>query len=331
MNRVSRIEAGIIEKIVHQRLQTKKKKFQFGFSYYPTSLSNAKLRGASGKDKPKDLQKIGLTVKRNLQSRKIKSRYVVSKEPILSSVIVQKEKLIEQGADIIIIQSKKEYYIGYTVSTQKFQEYSDRDYGRPQRDDKSGMLPPKLAKMMLNLSQSNTDQIILDPFCGSGTIIQEALLMGYKRITGSDVSQKAIDDTKRNIEWLSIKFKQDISQVQIFLADVIKLTEKVQPQSVDCIVTEPYLGPVKSQASFNIKELENLYLKAFEEFYTVLKKEGTVVIIFPITNGQHINILNDVKRMGFVTQAIGPEPRKSVIYSRAGQRVKREIFVFKKI
>ena len=318
VNRISSIEKEVIEKLIHQRLQSKKKKFQFGFSLY-------------GEVDLKEMQRIGIAVKRELKVKNVNSRFVVSKESALSSVIVQKEKLIDQGVDIVIIQSDKEYFIGYTVSVQNFQEYSDRDYGRPQRDDKSGMLPPKLAKMMLNLSQSNLDQTILDPFCGSGTVIQEALLMGYRNIIGLDISAKAVLDTKNNIEWLKTKFKQDISGVKIFEVDVKKLSEKIQPQTINCIVTEPYLGPINSNTLYNIQELENLYLKAFEQFHIVLKKEGRVVIIFPITDGQTVDILNDVKRLGFITEPLGPEPRKSVIYSRVGQRVKREIFVFKKI
>jgi len=316
-------------------LKIKDKKFQFGFSVY-------------GELNQKALQKIGLEIKRHLQSKKIKSRLVVSKEPALSSVIVQKEKLIDQGVDIVIIPSAEEYYIGYTVSVQKFAEYSERDYGRPQRDDKSGMLPPKLAKMMFNLSQTDFNQTILDPFCGSGTVIQEAIFLGYKKIIGSDISDKAVSDTLNNLEWLKTKFRQDLAGVKIFKQDVRELFKKIQRQSIDCIVTEPYLGPVRANSNLQdtsykkdqrskiqdpniIYELSKLYLTAFEEFYKVLRKEGKIVVIFPIINGQKLEILNDIKRLGFVTEPIGPEPRKSIIYSRPQQRVKREIFVFRKI
>lgn len=300
-------------------LKTKKKKFQFGFSVY-------------GKADAKDLEKIGLLIKRQLKEQGVKSRYIVSKESSLSSVIIQKEKLLKQGADIVIVSSDNQYYIGYTVSVQKFEDYSLRDYGRPTRDDKSGMLPPKLAKMMLNLSQADYHQIILDPFCGSGTVIQEALLLGYKNIIGSDVSRQAVEFTRNNLEWLKTKYNLDISNVQIHNVDVGNLSSKIQFQSISTIITEPYLGPSEKvkKPQRVITELTKLYLSAFEEFYKVLKKDGKVVIIFPIINGKQIDILNDIKRMGFSIESLGKEPRRSITYSRPGQRVLREIFVFYK-
>ena len=342
----SSINQEIIEKLIQQQPPAKNKRFQFGFSAY-------------GRVNMKELKQIGLNLKRVLRLKKVRSRFVVSKESALSSVIVHKEKLIDQGADVVVINSGKEYYLGYTVSAQKFQEYSERDYGRPQRDDQSGMLPPKLAKMMINLGRAGFDQTILDPFCGSGTVIQEALLLGYKKIIGSDIAAKAVSDTINNLEWLKVKLQQDIAGVKIFQQDVKSLSAKIQPQSVDVIVTEPYLGPAraipssqdakylpvrpagqkistsKSQVSNPeidvIDELSKLYLKAFAQFHQVLKKEGKAVIILPIINNQTVDIINDVKCLGFVSLPLSDCPRKSIVYARPGQRVRREIFVFKKI
>ena len=90
-----------------------------------------------------------------------------------------------------------------TCAVQEFEEYSERDYGRPRRDPKSGMLPPKLCKIMINISRAKPDDILLDPFCGSGTILQEAILLGFKNVIGCDISEKAVDDTKKNMEWLN--------------------------------------------------------------------------------------------------------------------------------
>lgn len=312
-----------VEELSNKRLKDlkiKRQKFQFGFSAFGVNV--------------KELEKIGLTIKKKLTTQGIKSRLVVSKEPVLSSVIVQKENLINQGADIIVVKADNQYFIGYTVSSQEFADYSLRDYGRPTRDDKSGLLPPKLAKMMINISQANINQIILDPFCGSGTIIQEALLLGYKNIIGSDISPQAIEFTRNNLEWLKTKYKLDIASVQLHTIDVGNLSSKIHFQSISTVVTEPYLGPanisIKSEVSSIIKNLSKLYLSAFEEFYRVLKKEGKVVIIFPIINNQKLDILNDIKRMGFIVEPLGEEPRRSIVYSRPNQRVLREIFIFKK-
>ncbi|MBU1131256.1 methyltransferase domain-containing protein [Patescibacteria group bacterium] len=318
---ISRIELkeAIGEVVKNRRLKIKDQKYQFGFSIY-------------GKADIKDFKRIGLEIKKQLKERGVKSRFVVSKEPNLSSVIVQKEKLLDQGVDVVIIPSEDQFYLGYTLSVQKFEDYSKRDYGRPQRDDKSGLLPPKLAKMMLNLSRTAVDQKILDPFCGSGTIIQEALLLGYKNIIGSDVSKKAVEFTQNNLKWLKTKLNVDLSGVEVYQLDVKKLSEKIRPESINTVITEPYLGPSLkiSNPAKVIKDLSKLYLSAFEEFFKVLKKGGKVVIIFPIVNNQKLDVLNDIKRMGFIIEPLGEEPRRSIIYSRPGQRVQREIFVFRR-
>ncbi|HBV02134.1 MAG TPA: hypothetical protein DEB69_01785 [Candidatus Komeilibacteria bacterium] len=184
-------------------------------------------------------------------------------------------------------------------------------------------------------------------------------MLGYKKIIGSDIAAKAVSDTINNLEWLKVKLQQDIAGVKIFQQDVKSLSAKIQPQSVDVIVTEPYLGPAraipssqdakylpvrpagqkistsKSQVSNPeidvIDELSKLYLKAFAQFHQVLKKEGKAVIILPIINNQTVDIINDVKCLGFVSLPLSDCPRKSIVYARPGQRVRREIFVFKKI
>src|SRR3989339_1902446 len=139
--------------ILNQRLKDIKpgeEKFQFGFSLY----------GNLAKDK---FKKIGLSLKKEFKNSGFKVRFVDAKTPDLSSVIVTKEKLIAKGADIVVVKNEQfqRYFLGLTLSVQDFEDFAQRDYGRPTRDDRSGMLPPKLARMMINLSQSKIDEVIL--------------------------------------------------------------------------------------------------------------------------------------------------------------------------
>jgi len=302
-------------------LKAKKQKFKFGFSLF-------------GEINKREIEKIGLAIKRNLGARRINSRLVVSKDKSLSSVIVRKEKLIGQGLDLVIIKTPEGYLLGLTESVQDFNEFSKRDYGRPARDDKSGMLPPKLARMMINLSSTRTDQTILDPFCGSGTVIQEALFLGYKNIIASDISQKAAEFTQNNIDWLQTKYQLETSGVKVYQLDAVDLLDLLEPSSIDAIITEPYLGPPEklqvNQAKKIINELSELYLKSFKAFYQVLKPTGRVVMIFPIIGSQHLGILDKLRALGFSVEPLSDEPRGSIVYSRPNQRILREIFVFEK-
>jgi len=345
----SEVENSLIDIIIQNsklktqnyNLKSKSNRFQFGFSLY----GNANAR---------EFQKIGLKIKKQLKEEGINSRFVVAKEKALSSVIVNKERLIDQGADIVIIENNGQYYLGQTMAVQDYHGYSARDYGRPNRDDKSGMLPPKLAKIMINLAGINQNDVILDPFCGSGTILQEALLFGYKNIIGSDISEKAMADSQNNLNWLKTKYGLDISGVKVFQADARNLPDKIKVKSIDAIVTEPYLGPSRSNSKFQvtsykkipnskfeipkiISELSELYLQSFQEFYKILKPGGRIVIILPIINGHlpageagEINILSQIEKIGFQIEALSDSQRKSIVYGRQGQRVEREIFLLRK-
>ena len=102
------------------------------------------------------------------------------------------------------------------MAVQPFEEFGARDYARPSRDDLSGMLPPKLAKIMINLAQAKENSLILDTFCGSGTILQEALIMGYLNLIGFDSSPKAIKDSQANLEWLADKYDLNITKVELY-------------------------------------------------------------------------------------------------------------------
>ena len=292
------------------------KKVFFGFSQYG---QNQRLNQIAG------------NIKKELKQRGFSSRWVTSKEKQLSSVIVKKNKLLSQGAEILIVKNKNQTLLAKTLAVQEFEEYSKRDFGRPARDVLSGTMPPKLAKIMINLAQVSQDATILDPFCGSGTILQEAVLLGYKNLIGSDKSQKAIEDTKKNLEWLyhvggspvsrrhnRVKgpdlLDQRVGRVlvpgcndragapdlpKLYNLDVRRLSQKIK--QVDAIITEPYLGPplkgkeTDSQIKEIIKELEKLYLDSFKEFQKILSPKGQIVIIFPIFKNNHtLNILSQI-------------------------------------
>ncbi|MFA6098003.1 MAG: DNA methyltransferase [Patescibacteria group bacterium] len=323
-------------------LSQKDKKQSFGFSLYGDVLWRYQT----------EFNAHGLRLKKELQKSNFKCRFVAAQGGDLSSVQITKNKMIENGADIIIISGLHSFYIGKTISVQDFEDYSFRDYGRPQRDAASGMLPPKLAKMMINLSQISSGQLLLDPFCGSGTVLQEAMLMGYKNIAGSDISDRAIDDTKNNMEWLAKEYDLPKSNLKLHMTDVKEIYKFFPPNSVDAIVTEPFLGPpLKKNIGVIsvlavIQELESLYLSAFYNFAKITKPTATIIMVFPLYRTPHgiysLKILEQLEKMGFyrinpipnkvsLFAKIGPTARGSIIYNRPDQNIEREIFIFKRI
>ncbi|MBI5732104.1 MAG: hypothetical protein HY982_01965 [Candidatus Magasanikbacteria bacterium] len=311
-------------------------KFSFGISYYGGKINTHHL---------------GMAIKRWLKDKGIASRFVVSRQPTLSSVVVKTNKLLPgNGIEISIIFSGEKIYWGRTLAVQDFEEYAFRDYGRPARNLKSGMLPPKLAKIMINLAKAPAGGLILDPFCGGGTILQEALLMGYQAM-GSDADERAVVGARENLEWLKRNFSTQVGSAlggQLQKIDARNLSEKISLNSIDAIVTEPYLGPPKittnSQLSI-INNLEQLYLQSWREFYKILKPRGRVVMIWPIfkigRQKYFLDIVAPIKKIGFQILNLLPpnfQPpadeitgRGSFVYSRPDQRVLREIWVWEKV
>ncbi|MEK9165418.1 MAG: methyltransferase domain-containing protein [Patescibacteria group bacterium] len=291
-----------------------------------------------------DVKEAALTIKIKLKRLEIASRWVQSRDLALSSVIVKTNKLLTQrGLEAVILKFKNDLMLGATRAVQPFDEFSNRDYGRPARDIRSGMLPPKIARIMINLSQTDKNAAILDPFCGSGTILQEAILLGYEQAKGSDISQKAIEDASDNLQWLSRSSAKVLSCLpSLAVADALHLSQKFESESIDAIVTEPYLGPpnLASESPQKIKkvidELSVLYLDSFTEFSKILKPEGRIVIIFPVIKGQNLNILDQIKKSGFMpdcqfSNLYDDSARQSFLYGRPDQTIKREIFVFKRV
>lgn len=304
-------------------------KILFGLSFYGLAKS-----------------KLGLEVKSKLKAQNLKARWVVSKNANLSSADLVKSRLLKKGLEVLLIKTDNEVLIGKTLAVQEFEAYSKRDYGRPARDSRSGMLPPKVAKMMINLAQIKTSQTLLDPFCGSGTILQEALLMGYLDVWGSDISPKAIKDSQINLKWLKDRMGLDgydqLSHVKQI--DAEKLSDYFEEDYFEAIVTEPYLGPplkgreTKEEIKGIIKELTDIYLHFFVQARIILKKKGRLIIILPVfsINGkkEYLPVMEEIKKIGFKIKnplmgikGLELSQRDSIIYSRSNQLVCREIMV----
>lgn len=312
-------------------------KYNFGFSIYPV---NKKLSY--------NLRGLGLEIKKNFKAQGTSARLVMSKMENLSSVTVAKNKLLgDKGTEVVFLEKDNSFMVGKTLAVQPFEKLSQRDYGRPQRDDLSGMIPPKLAQIMLNLARPEKHSRILDPFCGSGTILQEALLLGWENLFGADISAKAIAATRENIKWLKQKYNFDSARVRLLAVDIKNLPKYIETKA-DRIITEPWLGPPArgNRTSGQIKEiitgLTEVYTYAFQAFRQLLQPGGIVVIVFPVLTLGNKNFCLPLEQV--VDQNIfQPQPalpvdlltiyrhseRQTLIYSRPEQKVKRELMIFK--
>ncbi len=326
-------------------------KIQIGISYYPLAeVRDLPIRG--------DNKRIGFKIKEILTTAGYSVRLVLPQLAglALPSVVVTNEHLLEKGAEIDFLVGLERVYLAKTITVQNFEDYGRRDYQRPARDMQVGMLPPKVAQMMINLAQlpvtsaGNLKHAILDPFAGSGTVIQEALIMGHKGI-GSDISPKAVENAEKNLEWIKNRYKLPPGRFELFVADAKKLSENLPKIEIDAVVTEATLGPAYGTApkpqeiERNFKELEDIYVGAFESFKKFLSPGKRVVVALPAYRTEKGYVyfpgIDKLAKTGY--DIVDPLPeivvekypflqitaRKSLVYDRKDQFVSREIFIFK--
>lgn len=293
-----------------------------------------------GKINQKFIYHLGKDLKNYYIEKGLRARFVTGKNIDLSSVIVTENKLLIRGFELIIVKNKDLYFLGRTLAVQDYKKYGERDFGRPKRDDRNGMLPPKVAQIMINLSQAHKESTFYDPFCGSGTILQEAILPNYKNVFGSDLSEKQIVDTKENLRWLADNYlSKKLDENHFFVADAA--TDKPGFQ-VDAIVSEGYLGKPSQKtiidAEEEIIELTNFYEKVLQNFKTFLAPSGVIVLAVPffITNGKNYYLPIMDRLSGFKLQTPIPKdikvkmsPRNTLTYHRSDQFVGREILILK--
>lgn len=267
----------------------------------------------------------------------------------LNSASIYKNKLTIRGIELNIMTSGEKFVLSKTIVVQDVESYSNRDYGRPKRDSHIGMIPPKLAQIMVNLADIEKGKTVLDPFCGIGTILQEALLNDYK-VIGSDANKNQVENSKENLKWLSGKYILDYPDIKIFQSDIKNITRKVHPNSIDAIVTESTLGPVYKklptikEMKKNFDQLEKLYLRFFQTAKTILRNKANLVVTLPaykLKPNQYMfaPFVDKLEKIGYsvtcpldeglITKHTKITSRNSIIYDRVDQIVAREVIIFK--
>lgn len=320
-----RVSAENLFALIKSHLGSRNGKYKFGLSVYGSA-------GIPAKD-------LAMRIKKYLKEQGASSRWVTSRDKNLSSVVVEQNKLISQGAEFVFFSNNRRILIGITEAVQPFKELSFRDYGRPDRDDRSGMLPPKLAQMMINLAQADPDKILWDAFCGSGTILTEAALLGFNRLRGTDISGKAVADTRRNMEWVKSKFRVN-PEYEIKEWDARKLAAYPGRGRVGAVVSEGYLGPQRGRVDVarTVAELEKLYLESLEVFAKVVEPGGRIVLAWPQIRGRNLfsqgfNLPQGLRlEEPLPTDAgnlTGHTTRQTLLYKRPQQKVGREIIRLK--
>ncbi len=299
---------------------------------------------------------LGFEIKKVLSRRKISSRFVQEKEgEALSSAESFNGIFNKDGVEVGVFDD----YVGILIAVTNPNEWSKRDYGKPKGDRFSGMIPPKLARMMINIAigdefqisndknkdsiiencelkiGNSNDVVIFDPFCGSGNILLEAMVLDLD-VAGSDISERAVFDTKENLKWLSRIYKIQIDSIDKKIQKADATNAQYLASDVETVVVaEPYLGTPKKQtvgedeATKELSNIKKLYTGFLKNIYSQKEKMNLkrVCLVFPTYELQNKEsrslfeeIVDEIEKLGYTISC-------SLRYGRDYQVVKREIVV----
>ena len=326
----------------------------------------------------RDVQKTGLILKSSLKKSGTSLRLIPNDQPALSTATTHNNKLggSPYKVELLLVKTTGgRLIIAESRGVQNITAYTRRDRHRPKRDAFVGMLPPKLAQMMLNLalgagsltrqrshdnsmtrlasSLSDKSMVlrtalpdafdleetagsraavtILDPFCGTGTVLQEALLAGYD-VVGTDLSQKMVDYTTENLSWLQSTFTAPGNIIDIHQADAT--THRwLNSTHLTAVVCETYLGqpfsapPAPQKLAEVVGNCNHIITSFLTNIRPQLAPNTPLCIAVPAwydASGQatHLPLIKNLQKLGY--HQLNHIP---LIYRRPDQIVARELLI----
>ncbi len=284
-----------------------------------------------------EINKTGLAIKNVIKDFGRSVRVVPNNEPALSTAQTIHNQLTGQtGLELVIIGLGDRDLLAQAVKVQNIEAYAARDQKRPKRDARVGMLPPKLAQIIINISTGlPVDQpatiTVLDPFCGTGVILQEALLMGYNAV-GTDLDQRMVDYAEENINWLRQNKPELSGLLSINQGDA---TAYKWPKGVSCISSETYLGrPFSSQPKPEVlnevvRDVDTIHKKFLQNITHQTRPGFRMCVAVPAwktsSGFRHLPSLDHLNRLGYTRQSFVHASDDQLIYHRPDQIVGREL------
>ena len=126
-----------------------------------------------------------------------------------------------------------------------------------------GVMMPRMARTLVNLSRAKDGTTMLDPFCGTGGMLIEAEMLGLRAV-GSDFDPAMIRGSKENIK-----------ESDLLLADSTRLP--VKDGSVGAVVTDFPYG--QSVCIKKADTMERLYHDALEEINRILVPGHRAIVV----------------------------------------------------
>jgi tRNA (guanine10-N2)-dimethyltransferase len=288
--------------------------------------------------RPQRINASALSIKKVIKSSGKNVRIVPNKTADLNSAQVIHNQLTgELGWEFVCVITQKETFLGLTKYVQDIEAYAARDQARPKRDARVGMLPPKLAQTIINLINPSGGTTVLDPFCGTGVVLQEALLMGFD-VYGTDIEPRMIEYSLENVDvWLR-SIRDVHGTVRLQPADA---TSHTWAPPFDAIACETYLGrPFSNTPRPNVlqevmQDVDTIHRKFLKNVASQTQKGLRLCLAIPawhIGNSvKHLKMLDSLEELGYNRLRFKHVNTRDLIYRREGQIVGRELVVLERI
>lgn len=251
---------------------------------------------------------------------------------VLTSGKIFGEKLLNKGFEFIIWKKGGTFLLARTVANQNIRNYTLRDREKDFRDAKMGMLPPKLAQMILRFADPKDGECVIDPFCGSGTINIEAGILGYPT-HGGDKSEYFVSQAQKNYEQMAEKFRFDPTTGTFGVSDAAQVD---WARMTGVIATEGYLGEnfTERPTLMAIQEQERMIFGLWKKIFEVLENSTIRRVCFCLPawfvgGTKHSfskKLFANLAKSSYTPLALFGG-QKSYVYARKGAYVGREICV----
>jgi tRNA G10 N-methylase Trm11 len=275
-------------------------------------------------------------------------RSVPNKEFMLNSAQTTFNKLHQaanaQNLELLIFKTGRDRAaIAVIDNVQDMYAFSQRDQNRPKRDAFVGMLPPKLARILVNIVRGNDiapeTKLLLDPFCGTGVVLQEAQLLGMN-VYGTDIAPKMIDYSIANMDWFRRMsfFARDIDKSLLMKTEIGDATtyDWADSQKIDYVCGETYLGqplrlwPHPDKLKIILKDVDHLHYEFLRNLRPQLSSTAKICLALPAWKNPEsgvvhtLPLLDQIERLGYTSTELSSH-RQGLIYIRPGQYVARHI------
>lgn len=221
---------------------------------------------------------------------------------------------------ILFHEDKGTIYQGLATQSYNPENVKNRDMNKPIRREALA-ISPRLSKILINLSGAKPHDRLLDPFCGVGGILSEALIKKIN-VYGIDKDSQATKDAEKNLNWLTSQYK-----IQTKYTIENNDSRKAPDLQFNAIATETPLGklltkkPSDNQARQIIQNFEAYMVPILKRLKKIKKPKAKIAITFPVIRNIHANA-NKIAEKSNLKIYMQP-----ILESRSDQFISRDILV----